>query len=225
MDRIFAAYKPLGMTSHDVVARIRRELPRGVKVGHAGTLDPLAEGVLVIAIGNATKRIATEVAKEKEYIATIKLGAESTTDDDEGEKTIHADAVAPTEEAIRTALHAFIGTVEQVPPVYSAVKLSGTAAYALARKGHDVELKPREVRIDGIEILEYEWPILTLKITTGPGVYIRAIARDLGRALHTGGYLIHLLRTRVGEYTSDEAVKLEDITSAIRWYTADSGSL
>ncbi len=211
MDRIFAAYKPLGMTSHDVVARIRKFLPLRTKVGHAGTLDPLAEGVLVIAVGAATKRIAEEVAKEKEYVATIRLGEDSTTDDAEGEKTACIVEKPPTEVDVQEALKHFVGTIQQVPPLYSALKLQGKPAYARARKGETPVMEPRAVVIHSAELLEYSWPILKLRMTTGPGVYIRSIARDLGKALGTGGHLTHLLRTRVGSYTLAEAVKLEDM--------------
>lgn len=222
MGKIFAVYKPSGMTSHDVVARIRKLLPRGMKVGHAGTLDPLAEGVLVIAIGDATKRIATEVAKEKEYIATVRLGIESTTDDEEGEKKIYEIAMPPTEETVRLVLQQFVGVIQQVPPAYSAIKLSGTPAYKHARQGREIELKARQVLVHSIDVLKYNWPMLELRIMTGPGVYIRALARDLGRALETGGYLAHLLRTRVGEHTAAQALSLEDLTEVVRQYTADS---
>jgi tRNA pseudouridine55 synthase len=211
MDRIFAAYKPLGMTSHDVVARIRKLLQRGTKVGHAGTLDPLAEGVLVIAVGPATKRISEEVAKEKEYVATIKLGEDSTTDDAEGEKTVHAVVSLPVQTDVERALKAFVGTIQQVPPIYSALKLQGRPAYERARRGEAPVMEARTVVVHSAELLEYAWPLLKLHLVTGPGVYVRSIARDLGAALKTGGHLIHLLRTRVGEYDIEQAVRLEDM--------------
>jgi len=207
MERIFAVHKPRGMTSHDVVARIRRTLPRGTKVGHAGTLDPLAEGVLVIAVGDATKRIAAEVAKEKEYVAAIRLGVASTTDDEEGEKTERAVAEPPNEAEVREALKSFVGEVWQVPPAYSAVKLQGTPAYKRARRGETPALEARRVIIKEIELVSYAWPELKLRIVTGPGAYIRSVARDLGNTLETGGYLAGLLRTRVGEYTLEGADK------------------
>jgi tRNA pseudouridine55 synthase len=206
---IFAIYKPEGMTSHDVVDQIRR-ITGEQRVGHAGTLDPLAKGVLVIAIGrDATKQIATIVAKEKEYIAHVTLGIESTTDDEEGEKTHHKIDKVPTKEEIESTLHNFIGEIMQTPPIYSAIKIQGKRAYKSARANENITLEPRKATIHSIDIREYIWPMLILKVTTGPGVYIRALARDIGITLETRAYLSELERTRVGEYTKENSFTFE----------------
>ena len=204
------------MTSHDVVDQLRKIF--GVKkIGHAGTLDPLATGVLVIGVGReATKKLAIEVQKEKEYLAEITLGVTSTTDDEEGIKTKstslkNGDKKPPTLTEVKAVTSKFIGQIKQTPPVYSAVKIKGQEAYKRVRKGEKVELNPREVKIKAIEILNYQWPKLELKIITGPGVYIRAIARDVGEALNVGGYLSGLTRTRVGEFTLADAYQLSDL--------------
>lgn len=200
MEGIFAINKPSGMTSHDVVAIIRRQT--GIKrVGHGGTLDPFATGVLVIAVGREyTKKLSEYVKGEKEYEAEIRLGATSTTDDIEGKMTERTVANRPSLNEIRALLPEFTGRIMQTPPIYSSIKLQGKPAHRRVRRGEDVKLEAREVEVKSIEILSYEYPILKLRIATGPGVYIRAIARDLGEKLQTGGYLSALTRTRVGEY-------------------------
>lgn len=200
---IFAVWKPKGPTSNDILNQIRKIA--GTKhVGHAGTLDPLAEGILVVGIGReATKKLKEAVSAEKEYIADIFLGANSTTDDEEGVKT-HTNKLENVRMFdIEKALKKFTGNITQTPPIYSAIKIAGREAYKYARKGQCVEIKPREVEIKSIEILKYSWPLLTLKITTGPGVYIRSLARDLGNKLGVGGYLAGLIRTRVGTFTKE----------------------
>ncbi|MBU1472344.1 tRNA pseudouridine(55) synthase TruB [Patescibacteria group bacterium] len=203
---IVAVYKPKGPTSHDIVNVVRR-ITGEKRVGHAGTLDPLASGVLVVGIGReATKKLSLIVGKEKEYIATIKLGATSTTDDEEGEKR-NVECRMSNVETIQRKIKQFSGVISQVPPVYSAVKVDGKEAYKYARKGKEVELKPRKVLIKEIEIIEYSWPLLRLRVVTGPGVYIRALARDIGGALGVGGYLASLERTRVGDFTIHDAIK------------------
>ena len=201
---IFAIYKPKGPTSHDIIDKLRRET--GVKkIGHAGTLDPLASGVLVVGVGRkATKQLGAIVKKEKEYSAKIRLGMTSPTDDAEGIKTeIKIVGKIPTFGEIKKALAKFEGEILQTPPIYSAVKVKGKKAYKLARKGQTPKLKPRKALIKEIEILKYEWPYLELRVVTGPGVYIRALARDIGKYLKTGGYLAGLERTRVGSFTLD----------------------
>lgn len=199
----FAVDKPKGLTSRQVVNIVRRQT--GIKkVGHGGTLDPLASGVLVIAVGReATKKLSLIVKKEKEYIATVKLGVVSTTDDEEGEKTKIFVSKVPDENEIRKKLVKFIGEIKQIPPIYSAVKVKGRQAYKYARKGKKVKLKPRRVFVKEIEVLEYKWPLLKLRIVCGPGVYIRSIARDLG------GFLTDLVRTRVGEFRLRKALKVK----------------
>lgn len=210
MDSIFAVNKPRGITSHDVVAMVRKKT--GVKrVGHGGTLDPLASGVLVVAVGREnTKNLETFVKGEKEYTAEVYLGAYSTTDDDEGEKTQVTADILPKLSEIEDEITNFIGKIEQVPPVYSALKIDGKPAHRRARSGENIKMDARLVDIKDIRILDYDFPTLYLKVTTGPGVYIRSLARDLGTALGTGGYLKSLVRTRVNTFTLDEAHDIEE---------------
>ncbi|MCX6809162.1 MAG: tRNA pseudouridine(55) synthase TruB [Candidatus Berkelbacteria bacterium] len=204
---IFNIYKPNGPTSHDMVDKVRK-LSGERRIGHAGTLDPLASGVLVVAVGREfTKQINTIVKKEKEYVSEFTFGMTSTTDDEEGEKTeISTSPVILTD--IKKALKKFEGEVLQTPPDFSAVKISGKTAYQLSRQGKSVELQPKKVLIKKNEIISYNWPILKLKITTGPGVYIRAIARDLGNELKCGAYMSELTRTRVGDYRISDSIKI-----------------
>jgi tRNA pseudouridine55 synthase len=207
---IFAIYKPKGITSAEALRRIKRKIG-AEKIGHAGTLDPLASGVLVVAIGReATKKLGEIVGKEKEYLATIKLGMISETDDSEGEKTKIDVKTIPRKKDIESFLPEFSGEIWQTPPIYSAIKIKGKEAYKLARKGKPVKLNPRKVIIKKIEILSYYWPYLRLRVITGPGVYIRALARDLGDRLRTGGYLAALERVRVGDFTKEKALTVED---------------
>lgn len=207
--------KPLKWTSFDAVKRIRGAIQRrmGVrkfKVGHAGTLDPLATGVLIICTGRATRRITELQEGMKEYVAEITLGATTPSFDLETE----IDAVYPhehvTRELIEGVLPQFTGKVMQVPPIFSAVKVDGKRAYSFARKGREVELKAKPLEIKEIEILDYQAPVLTLRILCSKGTYIRAIARDLGRALETGGHLTGLRRTRVGDITADRCWTIEE---------------
>lgn len=209
MEGIFAVYKPKGITSHDVVAIVRRKT--GVKrVGHGGTLDPLAEGVLVIAVGRENTKLLDQYVKgEKEYVAEVFLGSTSTTDDEEGEKEIVNQNIKPKISEIEELIKKFTGEILQTPPVYSSVKIKGKPAHRRVRRGEAVSLNPRAVIINDITIDHYSYPILKLKVTTGPGVYIRSLARDIGRELGTGGYLKSLLRTKVGEFSIDKAIWLE----------------
>jgi len=212
MENIFALYKPKGITSNDAVQKVRSIVGRSVKVGHAGTLDPLAQGVLVIAVGReATKKISETVKKEKEYMAEITLGFESSTDDAEGEKIEIQFSKKPEIKDFEKILPEFIGKINQMPPIYSAIKIGGKEAYKYARKGQVVEMQPRGVEIKNIEILEYAWPVLKVKVITGPGVYIRSLARDIGKKLGVGGYLSFLERTRVGDFIKEKAVKMDDL--------------
>lgn len=211
IEGIFAVNKPVGITSHDVVNIVRKAT--GVRrVGHGGTLDPLASGVLVIAVGREnTKHLDEFVKGEKEYIATVFLGANSTTDDEEGIKKNVDYKIIPNLSNITEMSKLFVGNIIQTPPIYSAVKIAGKPAHRRVRAGQEVKLEPRNIFIKDIEILEYNFPILKLKVTTGPGVYIRALARDLGERLGTGGYLKGLIRTRVNTFTIENARKLEEI--------------
>ncbi len=197
--------KPYRWTSFDVVARVRVALSRklGVKkmkVGHAGTLDPLATGVLIVCTGKATKQIDELQSHTKEYVATLKLGATTPSFDMETEE----DATYPTghitRELVEETLHKFIGSIEQVPPAYSAVKVNGKRAYKLARTGQEVELKAKTLVIDEIELLEYAEGRAVIRVVCSKGTYIRALARDIGQALGSGAYLTDLIRTRIGEY-------------------------
>ncbi len=205
---IFAFYKPKGPTSNAFLNQIRR-LTGTRKVGHAGTLDPLASGVLVVGIGtDATRRLSDEVGKEKEYVAKIKLGYESLTDDEEGEKKEINPSKIPTLEEIENALKKFIGEIKQVPPAMSAAKVRGEEAYKRARRGEVFNVGAHSVEIKNIEILRYDFPQLALNVITGPGVYIRSLARDLGRELGTGAYLTDLERVRIGDFIAAGAVRL-----------------
>lgn len=212
---IFAIDKPYRMSSFGALARVRsqlsRKLGRKVKIGHAGTLDPLATGVLILCTGKCTKQIETLQSHTKEYVATLQLGA--TTDSYDLEHSVnHTYPVRHiTRSMVEKALEQFVGDIEQVPPTYSAVKVDGKRAYDLRRKGRDVELKPKSIRIDSIEILEFDEELFRLKIhvVCGKGTYIRALARDVGRALESGAYLLDLRRLRVGDYNVDNAIDLD----------------
>ncbi len=196
--------KPLGWSSMDIVRRLRR-ITGGAKAGHAGTLDPLATGVVVCCLGKATKIIDSLMGLTKVYEAGVDLSAFTTTDDREGRREEVMVASPPTLEQLRQALPRFIGEIDQKPPAFSALHIDGQRAYKLARRGETVNLPSRKVRIDAIEILGYDWPIATLVITCGKGTYIRSLARDLGVALNTGGHLASLRRTAIGPYTLENA--------------------
>lgn len=206
---IIAINKSKGPSSFKVVAQVRK-ITNTKKVGHAGTLDPLASGVLVVAVGREdTKKINAIVEKEKEYIADFKLGQESTTDDDEGEK-LPISALVPTRKEIEAVLLNFGGEIMQVPPQFSAIKVAGKRAYKTARQGQEVELSARPVVVKEIELLQYDYPQLKIRAVTGPGVYIRSLARDIGRELGTGAYMSDLIRTRVGEYKIENSLTIEE---------------
>ncbi|MEM1166358.1 MAG: tRNA pseudouridine(55) synthase TruB [Planctomycetota bacterium] len=207
--------KPLGWSSAKVCAHVRR-VSGGAKVGHAGTLDPLATGVLVVALGRATKAIAGIQATEKRYVAEVDLSAFTDTDDAEGEREEIEVAALPGGEVIEAALRShFTGAIEQTPPVFSAIKLDGERAYRMARRGDReaaiAKLEARTVTIHEIALTAYAWPIAALDIRCSKGTYIRSLARDLGRVLGTGGTLASLRRTAVGEYTIDRAVTPGDL--------------
>jgi tRNA pseudouridine55 synthase len=208
-DGLLVLDKPLGVTSRAAVDQAQRWFPRGTRVGHAGTLDPLATGVLVLTVGQATRLTEYVQSLGKTYVADVVLGARSATDDAEGPITPVAVDRPPSRAAIDAALPAFLGTIAQVPPAYSAVKLAGQRAYDLSRRGKPVELTPRSVRIDRIEVQRFEFPDLRLEIACGKGTYIRSLARDLGERLGCGAYLAALRRTRIGAYPTDLAVPLD----------------
>lgn len=215
--------KPLGWTSFDAVKRVRGALLRRLgikkfKVGHAGTLDPLATGVMIVCTGRATKRIDELQAGEKEYIAAMRLGATTPSFDLETE----VDATFPTEhitqESIIEVLGRFTGRIEQVPPAFSACKVDGKRAYDLARKGKEVDLKPKILVIDEIEMLGYdkEKEELTIRVVCSKGTYIRALARDIGAALGSGAHLTALRRTRVGDATVDRCLTVDQAVELIK---------
>lgn len=212
--------KPLGWTSFDVVKRIRGAIQRRLnvkkfKVGHAGTLDPLATGVLIVCSGRSTRDIERLQSGTKEYIADIRLGATTPSFDLETE----IDATYPFEhvtvDMIRDALHLFTGTILQIPPVYSAVKVDGKRAYKYARKGKEVELKPKQLEIEEMELLSCTLPDVRLRIVCSKGTYIRAIARDLGKTLCSGAHLIALRRTRVGDIGIDDCLSVDEAVAKI----------
>lgn len=202
--------KPPGITSRDAVDVAAKWFPRKTKIGHAGTLDPLATGVLVLALGQATRLIEYVQAMPKVYRTRITFGATSDTDDADGTITPTASVSAVEDSAVRIALSKFDGEVEQVPPAYSAAHVAGRRAHSLARRGETVSLSPRRVRINRIEVLAYSWPELELDVHCGKGTYIRSIARDLGAALGVGGYVQALRRLSIGPFTVEAAVSLEE---------------
>jgi tRNA pseudouridine55 synthase len=203
--------KPAGPTSRELVNRVAALLPR-VKVGHAGTLDPLASGILVVCIGVATR--LTEIIQHlsKSYKTVIRLGARSDTHDALGQIAALDSPNVPSMLEVRQSLGPLLGKVLQQPPEYSALKLKGKRAYDLARAGQLVELAPRFVQIDRIEVLGYTWPLLELEIDCSKGTYIRAIARDLGEALGCGGYVETLKRTRIGPFTREQAIDPRELS-------------
>jgi tRNA pseudouridine55 synthase len=202
--------KPSGITSRDAVDVAARWFSRKTKIGHAGTLDPLATGVLVLAIGQATRLIEYVQAMPKVYRTKITLGGRSDTDDADGTVTPTQDAARSDESAIRSALTRFVGEIDQIPPSFSAAHVSGRRAYSLARRGEEVSLSPRPVRIDRIDVLAYAWPELELEIHCGKGTYVRSIARDTGNVLGVGGYVKELRRLRIGPFSVGYAISLED---------------
>lgn len=229
-EEILLVDKPEGISSFGVVARVRRRLSeeagtvsvkgkdgvvrekrKKVKVGHTGTLDPFATGLLVLLIGKGTKRANEFLKLNKEYIATVRLGATSTTGDPEGEVTVVRDVRVPSRVDVEKAVEKFVGETEQRVPSYSAVKINGERAYKLARAGKEVEMPVRKVRIDEIEILDYKWPDLTIRCQVSSGTYIRALGEDIGKELGVGGYLTALRRTQVGEWRIEEAKRLEEL--------------
>lgn len=220
--------KPCRMSSFGALARVRYLISqrlgvKRVKTGHAGTLDPLATGVLILCTGRATKRIDELQAHTKEYTATLQLGATTASYDMEHP----VDATYPTEhitrELIETTLPKFVGEIQQVPPAYSACKVNGDRAYKLMRKGRDVELKPKTLRIDEIELLWFdpEKMQMSIRVVCGKGTYIRALARDIGEALNSGAYLTALCRTRVGDIRIEDCIKLDDVPAWLEQQTIE----
>ena len=213
---VICVNKPYGWTSFAVVNKVRyfvcrKQGVKKLKVGHAGTLDPLATGVMILCTGRATKRIEEFQSHTKEYVATLRLGA--TTPSFDLEKEI--DATYPTahitRELVEAVLMQFVGAIEQVPPAFSACKVDGKRAYDLARRGHEVELKPKTLVIDEIELLDYAMPDIKIRVVCSKGTYIRALARDIGLALDSGAHLVALERTRVGDVRLADCLPLDGI--------------
>jgi tRNA pseudouridine55 synthase len=209
---IIAVNKPVGWSSFDVIRFLRRVT--GIKrIGHAGTLDKEAEGVLVICMGSATKRVESLMDEEKEYIATIKFGERTDTDDSSGRVIEKKSTEGISREKIEKVIESFKGEIEQVPPMYSALKVNGRRLYKLARKGIEIERKPRKVLIKEIEVLRCNPPRCEIRIICGRGTYIRALARDIGEKLECGGYVEKLVRIRVGKFNIKDAIDVTKVTS------------
>jgi tRNA pseudouridine55 synthase len=206
--------KPLHWTSFDLVNKVRYKISRclkikKIKVGHAGTLDPLATGVMIICVGKATKRIEEFQNQTKEYVATLRLGATTPSFDLEMEIDCIYETAHITKALVEETLPAFVGQIEQIPPTFSACKIHGDRAYELARKGMEVELKPKTLVIDAIELLSFSPSELTIRVVCSKGTYIRALARDIGLALRSGAHLIRLERTRIGSITLSNCMDVE----------------
>lgn len=214
LDGFLVVDKPSGVTSFSIVSLVRR-LTGTRRVGHAGTLDPLASGVLPVALGSATRLIEFLDEDHKTYIATLRLGVETDTYDAEGAVTAESDASPVRESDVRDALASFVGVIEQTPPVYSAIKVAGKPLYRYAREGGDVpQPRPRTVRIDAIDLLRYEPPIAEIEVRCGPGTYIRSLAHDAGARLRCGAHLAALRRTRSGGFGIEYARTPEELRAA-----------
>jgi tRNA pseudouridine55 synthase len=204
--------KPKEWTSFDVVAKIRSEIRKRtgekIKIGHSGTLDPFATGLLIILVGKYTKQQDEFMKQDKIYEATFYLGATSSTGDPEGEIRLSKDPKVPDTKKIKSVLDSFLGEISQVPPAYSAIKINGKKAYDLARAGKKVELKARKVRIYGIELLNYSWPKLEIQVKVSSGTYIRSLAVDIGAKLGCGAYCLALNRSQIGNYSIKSAYEL-----------------
>jgi tRNA pseudouridine55 synthase len=217
-------HKPIGMTSRDVVNRVA-EVVRPAKAGHAGTLDPLASGVLGVCVGPATRLIEYVQRLPKSYTAAFTLGRESPTGDLEGPITTHDDARQPTHAEIVAAAARLAGEIDQVPPAFSAVKVGGRRSYRMARKGTLVALAPRKVIVHRLEIVRYAYPDVELSIECGSGTYVRALGRDLAKALGTVAVMSALVRTAIGHFTLDDALSLDALDSkSVNQYLAPATS-
>lgn len=204
--------KPAGWSSHDVVAHVRRVLGER-RIGHAGTLDPAAVGVLPLAVGLATRTVEYLASEGKSYRADITFGVETDSHDGDGHVTNVADASHLTESGVAQLLRTFQGRQMQVPPMHSAIKVNGTRLYHLARQGEEIEVSPREITIDSLELVTWCPPTVTVDVSCSKGTYIRSIARDLGLRAGTGAFLSHLVRTRTGPFTLDDAVSLDHLAT------------
>ena len=211
-DGMILVDKPAGITSFGVVARVRRQLSQQLgkkaKVGHTGTLDPFATGLMIIVTGKECRNAGSYSKLDKEYEATITLGFNSTTGDPEGELTAVSDQ-QPTKDAVQAALKQFTGEITQRPPIFSAIKINGRRAYDLARKGEVVEMPLRQVTIYSLELIEYTYPEIKIRVHVSSGTYIRTLAEDIGKVLGTGAYCSELRRTKVAEYSVVGATKIQ----------------
>jgi len=213
--QVLLIYKPIEWTSHDVVAKVRNTI-KIKKVGHAGTLDPLATGLLILCTGKFTKKINEYMAREKEYTGTFTLGAVTPTYDLESQPEYFKPFDFVTPQLIEQTLKQFTGAIMQVPPIHSAIKQKGKPVYLMARKGHDVVLEPRPITISAFEITKIELPVLHFRVVCTTGTYIRSLAHDFGKALGCGAYLSSLCRTRIGEFTLNEARSLPETLTWIQ---------
>ena len=213
--KVILINKPLHWTSFDVVRKLR-SIIQIKKIGHAGTLDPLATGLLIVCTGKFTKKINEYMAQEKEYTGSITLGAVTPTYDLESEPVQQKDFSMVTKEMLQTATEKFIGDIQQLPPMFSAIKKDGVALYELARRGEEVELKSRSIHISSFEITAVELPVVYFKVICSTGTYIRSLANDFGAVLGCGGYLSSLCRTRIGEFKNDDALGMEEFEATLR---------
>ena len=215
MDKVLFIDKPSGMTSFGVVARIRRVLSRQegkkVKVGHTGTLDPFATGLMIIVVGKECRNAGHYTKLDKVYEATVTLGQTSTTGDPEGEVNIYQpEVIVPTREQVVRVLEKFTGEIRQRPPIFSAIKIDGQRAYKLARDGREIEMPERKVLVYSLELVSYVYPELKIRVHVSSGTYIRSLAVDIGEALGTGAYCSGLRRTKIGKWDVDDASQLEE---------------
>lgn len=213
--------KPLHWTSFQLVNKLRWLIKRKlgikkIKVGHSGTLDPLASGLMIICTGKKTKEISQHQAAEKEYIATLKLGATTPSYDGETEETYFYPTKHISKELIISVCNRFVGEIEQLPPIFSAIKLKGKKLYESARKGNKVEIKPRIIRINELEIISMDLPYIKLRVLCSKGTYIRSLAHDLGKAMNTGAWLCELQRTKIGSKTIKNAIDINDFQQMIK---------
>ncbi len=213
--KVLLINKPLHWTSFDVVRKLR-SLLQIKKIGHAGTLDPLATGLLIVCTGKFTKKINEYMAQEKEYTGSITLGAVTPTYDLESEPEQQKDHSFVTEEMIRSATQEFVGEIDQYPPMFSAIKKDGVALYELARRGEEVELKARKIFIRSFEITSMELPVVHFKVVCSTGTYIRSLANDFGGSLGCGAYLSSLCRTRIGEFTLEDSIEMDGFEQTLK---------
>jgi len=216
MDAIINVWKPIGWTSFDVVRKIKG-LVRPSKVGHAGTLDPFAEGVLVVCVGKMTKKVESLMDHEKEYVATIQLGSETDTLDTEGKVVKEAEVIPLSTKEIQSILNTFLGESKQIPPMYSALKVNGKRLYELAREGKVIERQPRNITINEIELLENSIDSLKIRVKCGRGTYIRVLGSDIANAMNTVGFLKSLVRTQVGTFMQEDSIAVENVAE---WLSA-----